>query len=151
MDIVEYRSISTSSATGKLNKVVGVDTLQVAPPHAPKEYIPATSYKWRGKVRSSLQSSCPRRVQDLTYPFLPQGLLQIATSRWQIIAFDEASDWGITYFASTLFTPAGIDVYVRDPTSMTPELFEEIKAALKEKGGELSKLADTMFEVKHGD
>lgn len=50
-DVVEYRSASTSSATGKASKVVGVDQLQVAPPHAPKEYTPATSYKWRGKVR----------------------------------------------------------------------------------------------------
>lgn len=96
--------------------------------------------------RSSLVVAHP-----LISPSATQGLLQIASSRWQIIGFDPKSQWAVTYFASTLFTPAGIDVYTRTPDGLTPELFEEIKAALKTKGGELEKLADTMFEVKHGD
>ncbi|KAJ7361587.1 hypothetical protein DFH08DRAFT_844622 [Mycena albidolilacea] len=42
----------------------------------------------------------------------------VATSRWQLLGFRTASEsnssdseWVVTYFASTLFTPAGLDIH----------------------------------------
>ena len=40
-----------------------------------------------------------------------KGWLMIASSKWQVLGYGEG--WAITYFAKTLFTPAGIDIYIR--------------------------------------
>ena len=70
----------------------------------------------------------------------------------------------VTYFEKTPATPAGIDLYVRDPRDM-PEatkqaVLEKIKALKskyqndpdgkrKQLAAELSKLADEYFEIPH--
>ncbi|KAF8593086.1 hypothetical protein BDV93DRAFT_530017, partial [Ceratobasidium sp. AG-I] len=92
-DIVEYRS--SSSPGSSRSKIVGLDTLQPAPKGAPEGYRPAASYHWRGK-----------------------GWLMIASSQWQVLGYDERAGWAVTYFSKTLFTPAGMDLYVRDPTAV---------------------------------
>ncbi|KAG9095385.1 hypothetical protein FS749_010543 [Ceratobasidium sp. UAMH 11750] len=122
-DIVEYRSRSSSPGSSR-SKVVGVDTLQPAPSGAPEGYRPAASYHWRGK-----------------------GLLKIASSQWQVLGYDERAGWAVTYFSKTLFTPAGLDVYVRDPGAVGKELVDEIVQAARAVGGEVGKLAEGFFEV----
>ncbi|KAG8697800.1 hypothetical protein FRC09_007637 [Ceratobasidium sp. 395] len=121
-DIVEYRS--RSSPGSSRSKVVGIDTLQPAPKGAPEGYRPAGSYQWRGK-----------------------GWLKIASSQWQVLGYDERAGWAVTYFSKTLFTPAGLDLYVRDPGSVSKELVDEILKAAKGLGGEVGKLAEGFFEV----
>lgn len=59
--------------------------------------------------------------------------------------------WAVTYFSKTLFTPAGIDIYSRDESGVGKELFDDILAKTKALGGELGKLAESIFEVKRGD
>lgn len=70
----------------------------------------------------------------------------------------------MTYFEKTPATPAGIDLYVRDPRDMpevtTREILQQMKA-LKSKyesdpdakrqqlASELSKLAEEFFEIPH--
>jgi hypothetical protein len=71
----------------------------------------------------------------------------IATSNWQVLGYDPDQGWAVTYFSKTLFTPAGLDIYVRDPTSVSKEVVEEIRKAVKKVGGEVGNLAEDFFEV----
>jgi len=75
----------------------------------------------------------------------------IATSRWQLLGFHASTtaqavapesnssdpEWVVTYFASTLFTPAGLDIYSRSKEGLSDGfiegLVEEI-GALEEVG-----------------
>ncbi|CAE6437027.1 unnamed protein product [Rhizoctonia solani] len=121
-DVVEYRS--RSSPGSPKSRVVGVDTLVATPHDAPEGYVSAVSYHWRGK-----------------------GWLMIATSKWQVLGYDPDQGWAVTYFSKTLFTPAGLDIYARDPTSISKEVVDEIKEATKKLGGEVGTLAEGFFEV----
>jgi hypothetical protein len=71
----------------------------------------------------------------------------IASSKWQVLGYDARAGWAVTYFSKTLFTPAGMDLYVRDPTSVSHELVDQILRAAREMDGELGKLAENFFEV----
>ncbi|KAF7347708.1 hypothetical protein MVEN_01528000 [Mycena venus] len=95
-----------------------------------------------------------------------KGLLMIATSKWQLLGFNVSPtvqaasepseskpndpEWVITYFASTLFTPAGLDIYSRSKDALSDEfiqgLIEEIGAL-----GEVGSLVKDggMFRVPH--
>lgn len=87
------------------------------------------------------------------------GLLKITTSHWEVLGYGpkkslsgetSKGEWAVTYFAKTLFTPAGIDIYSRPDASISPELLVEIKKKLKEtKDPTVMKLADEIFQVKH--
>lgn len=71
----------------------------------------------------------------------------IASSYWQFIGY--SSSWAVTYFSKTLFTPAGIDIYVRDgEKGLNEELRVEIMGKLAALGGNVAELAKDMFEVK---
>ncbi|KAJ1305713.1 hypothetical protein OPQ81_010448 [Rhizoctonia solani] len=121
-DVVEYRS--RSSPGSAKSRIVGVDTLVTRPHGAPEGYTSGVSYHWRGK-----------------------GWLMIATSNWQVLGYDSNQGWAVTYFSKTLFTPAGLDVYVRDPTNVGKEVVDGILEATKKLGGEVGKLAEGFFEV----
>ncbi|KAF2139132.1 uncharacterized protein K452DRAFT_210544, partial [Aplosporella prunicola CBS 121167] len=92
-----------------------------------------------------------------------RGWLVVATSRWEVLGFgDEAVDsagvadaavdgnsWAVTYFAKTLFTPAGIDVYSRRPGGVRPDTLHQIKtqlAGFEDEG--MQRLARELFEVQ---
>ncbi|KAF1925843.1 uncharacterized protein M421DRAFT_423406 [Didymella exigua CBS 183.55] len=143
LDEVTYESLS-SSGTGKPSTVRGVDkpfatadapaTLglvahaDTAPPAATDagEELAALGYTWRGK-----------------------GWLMIATSKWEILGWgeeEEGDSWVVTYFAKTLFTPAGVDFYSRRGRLGTATV-EGIKAAIRELGGDVAKLGGEVFEV----
>ncbi|CAE6468704.1 unnamed protein product [Rhizoctonia solani] len=121
-DIVEYRS--RASPGSAKSRVVGVDKLAAKPHGAPPNYASGASYHWRGK-----------------------GWLMIVTSNWQVLGYDPDLGWAVTYFSKTLFTPAGLDVYVRDPININKEMMDEILETTKKVGGEVGKLAEGFFEV----
>jgi len=75
----------------------------------------------------------------------------IASSKWQVLGYDLDEGWVVTYFAKTLFTPAGIDIYSRTEQGPSQELCEEIIAKTRGHGGEVGKLAKSLFEVSRGD
>lgn len=81
-----------------------------------------------------------------------KGWLMIASSRWEVLGYGEdniKNKWVVTYFAKTMFTPAGVDLYSRDPGGLSKETVEGIKKALVGLGHEeVGKLADELFEVK---
>lgn len=139
-DLVSYQALDSD----KKKEVRGVDSP-----------VANGAYSWRGK-----------------------GWLKIASSRWEILGWgkgapkdssdtgaeEESSgkstqedwDWVVTYFAKTLFTPAGIDIYSRRPEGLSRQTVEGLKSALMElessnqEDGARSawqNLVDEMFEV----
>jgi len=76
----------------------------------------------------------------------------IASSHWEVLGYggEEGGDqWVVTYFAKTLFTPAGIDVYSKRKEGLGKELLEEILGALKTvEDPVVKKLAGDVFVVK---
>lgn len=83
----------------------------------------------------------------------------IASSHWECLGFgtaDSDSDtsdeggnqWVVTYFAKTLFTPAGIDIYSREKRGLPPSTVKEILDALRGFGlEEIARLADSVFQI----
>lgn len=79
------------------------------------------------------------------------GWLKIASSHWEVIGYGQASgeEWAVTYFASTLFTPAGIDVISRSKQGISAETLSGIKAAFSKFDDEnVKKLASELFAVR---
>ncbi|KAF1945625.1 hypothetical protein EJ02DRAFT_338305 [Clathrospora elynae] len=127
-DVVTYQSLSSTS----LKTVHGVDKAfkvpETAPAHTEGDEVASMAYNWRGK-----------------------GWLMIASSKWEILGYGDdkatGNSWVVTYFAKTLFTPAGVDFYSRKG-SLTPELVQSIESALARLGGEVARLAGDVFAVK---
>ncbi|KAL1606162.1 hypothetical protein SLS60_003563 [Paraconiothyrium brasiliense] len=124
-DLVTYQPISSSST----KTVHGVDKPFSVPNTADsgEEEKASLAYNWRGK-----------------------GWLMIASSKWEILAHGEEEGTGnayvVTFFAKTLFTPAGVDVYSRKGI-LKAETVEAIKAGLAGLGGQVANLAKELFEV----
>ncbi|KAJ7446502.1 hypothetical protein B0H11DRAFT_1745863, partial [Mycena galericulata] len=126
-DLVSYEMRSAKPG-GKPSTVMGVDRLEAG----------ATGrWKWRGK-----------------------GLLMIATSKWQLLGFhvspassaeSEDPEWVVTYFASTLFTPAGLDIYSRKKDGLSDEFVEGLIEELGSLGEDIARLVKGggMFRVPH--
>jgi|TARA_R110002003_G_scaffold104_9_gene8255 hypothetical protein len=89
-------------------------------------------------------------VASLGYNWRGKGWLMIASSKWEILGYGEedvtGNSWVVTYFAKTLFTPAGLDFYSRQGR-LAPKTVEDIKAGLKGLGGDVEKLAGELFEI----
>lgn len=104
-DLVEYEK---SSGKGGVKTVAGIDTA------CSRE--DTGSWDWRGK-----------------------GLLGFVTSHWEILGWGERESdgdhtkerWVVTWFAPTLFTKEGIDLYSDRKEGMSAELANEILTELK--------------------
>lgn len=76
----------------------------------------------------------------------------IASSHWEVLGWgDLESDnqWAVTFFANTMFTPAGIDVYSRTKEGLPEAVMTEIKEALAAIEHEtVQRLSREVFEVK---
>jgi hypothetical protein len=100
-------------------------------------------------------------ASSMAYNWRGKGWLMIASSKWEILGYGEEKGteieggepmnaWVVTYFAKTLFTPAGVDIYSR-VGALKPETVEGIRAGLAGLGGEVAKLAGEMFEIVMDD
>lgn len=89
---------------------------------------------------------------DWAWHWRGTGWLMIASSRWEVLGYGEdesGNRWVVTYFAKTLFTPAGVDLYSRNSRGLTEETVEAIKKALVGLGHEgLGEMAGDLFGVK---
>ena len=79
----------------------------------------------------------------------------IAGSHWEVLGWgsgehvDTSEDWVVTYFAKTLFTPAGIDLYSRRKEGLSEETTNAVRKALQGmEYKDLTKLAGEIFEVE---
>ena len=81
-----------------------------------------------------------------------KGWLMIASSHWEILGYGDlgqGEQWALTYFAKTLFTPAGIDVYSRTKVGLSETVIAGIKEALAGiEDVEVKRLAGELFEVE---
>ena len=103
-DLVEYEKQGKTS----LKTVEGIDT-------AASGSGDTGSWDWKGK-----------------------GVLGFVSSHWEILGWGERTGadgaterWVVTWFAHTLFTKEGIDLYSDRREGLSPALAEEILAALK--------------------
>lgn len=81
------------------------------------------------------------------------GLLFIASSKWQILGCNTSGaegghPWAVTFFEKTLFTPAGLDIYARSVEGIPEFLLREILEKIKAVGGEVAALSEVFFEVE---
>ncbi|KAL8775240.1 MAG: hypothetical protein Q9209_000246 [Squamulea sp. 1 TL-2023] len=125
-DLVHYQTLSSQ----KVKSVEGIDT---ASPNSK-----GGEWDWRGKK-----------------------WLKIASSHWEVLGWGdlpateegkggegEGNQWVVTYFAKTLFTPAGIDVYSRRKEGVGEGVLGKIREELGGSGDEaVRKLAGEIFEV----
>lgn len=96
-----------------------------------------------------------------------KGLLKLITSQWQLLGYSLSSsssadspassspEWIVTYFASTLFTPSGLDIYSRKGNpALSDQFVNKIIGEIKLLGGEVGKLCEDgegMFRIPHDD
>jgi len=81
------------------------------------------------------------------------GLLVIASSKWQVLGCNMSDaegshPWAVTFFEKTMFTPAGLDIYARSTEGLPEPLFKEIFERIKAVGGDVAALSETFFEVE---
>jgi hypothetical protein len=112
-DIVQHEKLDGS---GSLKSIIGVDTSH----HSEETGI----WNWRGK-----------------------GWLVWVTSHWEVLGWGErkigdgaVERWAVTWFAPTLFTKEGIDVYSDRREGLSEETAREVVDALKKI--EVKELAD---------
>ncbi|KAI5920427.1 hypothetical protein F4810DRAFT_683240 [Camillea tinctor] len=109
-NLVEYEK---NDGKGGVKSVAGIER--------PDPKIPA-AWKWRGK-----------------------GLLAIASSHWEVLGWGErplaggegegVERWAVTWFAPTLFTQEGLDIYTDRKEGLSKETAAEIIAVLKKLEG----------------
>lgn len=87
-------------------------------------------------------------------------MLMVASSNWQLLGFNvtatpspENPEWIVTYFGSTVFSPAGLDLYSRGSKALSDEMVEKIVRAIEALGGEMAELVKDgkMFRVPHDE
>ena len=118
-DVVSYQSFRSD----RIRTVRGIDTANSTAEEA---------WNWRGK-----------------------GLLTLASSRWEVLGYGyeenntNGNQWVVTYFAKTIFTPGGVDVYSRSQEGLAEETIESIENALgKLTDPALKELIGSLFKVK---
>ncbi|KAK3196594.1 hypothetical protein K4F52_000476 [Lecanicillium sp. MT-2017a] len=105
-DLVEYEP---TGKTGVTKSVEGVDTLS-----------PDGGWDWRGK-----------------------GMLFFVTSHWELLGWGETTlpdgsveRWAVTWFANTLFTKEGLDIYSDRKEGLSEDAYKRIDGALREIGAQ---------------
>ncbi|KAH6896776.1 hypothetical protein B0T10DRAFT_475075 [Thelonectria olida] len=99
-DLVEYEP---SNKEGARKTVAGIDTQAAGP----------SSWNWRGK-----------------------GMLTLIKSHWEVLGWGEVKTatgkerWAVTWFAPTMFTNEGFDVYCDRKEGISDETYEAIREAL---------------------
>ncbi|KAL4869099.1 hypothetical protein BDV12DRAFT_89018 [Aspergillus spectabilis] len=103
------------------------------------------------KIKSVHGVDTPSLGNQGAWDWRGKGWLMIASSHWECLGFghtDDNNQWIVTYFAKTLFTPAGIDIYSRSKDGLPQTSIAEILKALKELGiEEITTLADSIFQI----
>ncbi|KAF2492798.1 hypothetical protein BU16DRAFT_529073 [Lophium mytilinum] len=90
------------------------------------------------------------------YNWRGRGWLVIASSRWEVLGYGKEdagdNDWVVTFFAKTLFTPAGLDLYSRSGEGLGEATVAGIRKSLEGVEDEVvRKLAEEIFVVKIGE
>jgi hypothetical protein len=75
-----------------------------------------------------------------------KGWLKITSSHWEVLGWGENGDekWVVTWFAPSMFTPAGVDVYTSKKEGISEPLYKDILRALE--GLDAKEIADLVKE-----
>lgn len=105
------------------------------------------------KVKSVHGVDTPTPGNPGAWDWRGKGWLIIASSHWECLGYGDTEDgnqWIVTYFAKTLFTPAGIDIYSRNKEGLPQTTVDGILEALRGQGvKDISDLADAAFSIPH--
>lgn len=143
------------------NVAITYNPLPSASDAAPKLDDQVTYQELRGDTIKSVRG-IDTPAGDGAWDWRGRGWLMIASSHWEVLGFgpSDASEsgrgqegggeaWVVTFFAKTIFTPAGIDIYSRRKEGLSEGMLEAVKRALAEsEAPELKKLAEALFEVR---
>jgi hypothetical protein len=143
------------------NVAITYTPLPFASDAAPKLDDQVTYQALRGDTIKSVRG-IDTPAGDGAWDWRGRGWLMIASSHWEVLGFggSDASEsgggqegggeaWVVTFFAKTLFTPAGIDIYSRRKEGLSEGVLEAVKRALAEsEAPEVRKLAEALFEVR---
>ncbi|KAF2822883.1 hypothetical protein CC86DRAFT_73355 [Ophiobolus disseminans] len=134
-DVVTYQPLGSD----KTKTIHGVDTP-----------FDVSDTAGEGNGGGSAEGGNAEGQASLGYNWRGKGWLAIATSKWEILGYGDeegtGNSWVVTYFAKTLFTPAGVDFYSRKGR-LAPQTVEGIKEGLAAMGGDVAKLVGEVFEV----
>jgi hypothetical protein len=102
-----------------------------------------------GKIKSVHGIDTPTPGNPGAWDWRGKGWLMIASSHWECLGFGgDDEKWIVTYFAKTIFTPAGIDIYSRDKEGLSQSTVDQILDSLKGLGiKEMTDLANGVFRI----
>ena len=81
--------------------------------------------------------SCYHMLLCDVYGVLLYYLLNVSVlSHMTVGSTPDGADWVVTYFAKTLFTPKGMDIYSRSSRGLSTQMIDDIKKALQQIGEE---------------
>lgn len=80
--------------------------------------------------------------------------MKVASSHWEILGYgrlEDGREWAVTYFAATIFSSAGVDIYAKEKErgGSDPGVVQAVRDALM--GMEdpaLRKLGEELYEVR---
>ncbi|CAG8158792.1 unnamed protein product [Penicillium olsonii] len=130
---ITYKLLPAESGIQKIDDLVqyqAIDSDKIKTVHGIDTPTPGTpgAWDWRGK-----------------------GWLIIASSHWECLGFgqvDDGNQWVVTYFAKTLFTPAGVDIYSRNKEGLPQATVDGILEALRGLGvKDITDLANAIFQI----
>ncbi|KZM22885.1 uncharacterized protein EKO05_0001259 [Ascochyta rabiei] len=151
-DVVTYQPLDKSKK--KMSRVRGVDKASstLTSTSTSASASASASASTAPTATASAEGTAEADNSSLTYTWRGRGLLMIATSKWEILGYgtegSTGNEWVVTYFAKTLFTPAGVDFYSRRG-KLQDETVEGITRALEGLGGGVAELAGGLFEVAY--
>lgn len=90
-------------------------------------------------MKSVLGTETPDPVVPAAWNWRGKGWLVIASSHWEVLGWGErllangqgVERWAVTWFAPTLFTKEGVDLYSDRKEGLQKETADDIIAALK--------------------
>lgn len=117
-------------------------------------YTPISSRKPSSKQKTITGIDTPAGTDTSVWDWRGKGWLAIASSHWEVLGYgggevEGKEKWAVTYFAKTLFTPAGIDIYSRHKEGLSKETLGDVIEALKALEVEsVKQLVEKIFVVK---
>lgn len=149
-DLVEYEP-NSGRGDGKLKRVEGIDTADWH--HASFSAAAAAAVVGEGAAEGGEQQQ-QHPGTGLAWDWRGKGWLFFVTSHWEVLGWGERTvrvpapsssagegesqqftevteRWAVTWFAPTVFTKEGLDIYCDRPEGLSDGAFDDIMAALK--------------------
>jgi hypothetical protein len=123
-------------------------TYKIIPPKSPSDPVLLDDEVASEPTERTLMPQ-PKSIRGVDMPdgegswnWRGRGWLKIATSHWELLGWGERGDerWVVTWFAPSMFTPAGLDIYSSKKEGLSDNLYQEILQALE--GLEAKEMAD---------